>query len=166
MSPASVSLCESSVAYLCKAKRDSRLCIQLGLGFTVLCSICEPFVRAIQVQQSSMGQPRHHVLTRSGTLYELQYCSAAWSSAWSRNWLLHLPEGKLAIVIFFFYNYRFSVVLKSVSNFRGYFLSKKSACAVSAWRAWTIWHLIILFNLTERDNSSCLVSSGGDLLPV
>lgn len=154
MSPASVSLRESSVAYLCKAKRDSRLCIQLGLGFTVLCSVCEAFVRAIQVQQSSMEQPRHHVLTCSGTLYKLQHCSTTWSTTRSQSWFLHLPEGKLAIVIF--YNYSFSVVLKSVSNLRGYFLSKKSACAVSAQRAWTIWHLIILFNLTEKDNSSCV----------
>lgn len=154
MSPASVSLCESSVAYLCKAKRDSRLCIQLGLGFTVLCSICEAFVRAIEVQQSSMEQPRHHVLTCSGTLHKLQYCSTAWSTIPSQSWFLHLPEGKLAVVIF--YNYNFSVVLKSVSNLGGYFLSKKSACAVCAWRAWTIWHLIILSNLTEKDNSSCV----------
>lgn len=154
MSPASVSFCESSVAYLCKAKRDSRLGIHLGLGFTVLCSICEALVRAIQVQQSSTEQPRHHVLTCSGALYKLQCCSTAWSATWSQNWFLHLPEGKLAIVIF--YNYSFSVVLKSVSNLRGYFLSKKSAYAASAQSAWTIWHLIILFNLMEKDNSSCV----------
>lgn len=63
----------ASHTFLCKAKRDSRLCNQLALGFTVLCSICEAFVRARQVDQSSMEQPRHHVLTCSDALYKSQY---------------------------------------------------------------------------------------------
>ena len=75
--------------------------VQLGLGFTVLCSICEAFVRAMQVHQSSMEQARHHVLTCSGALYKPRYFNTVLSNMSSQSWfLLLLPEGKLTVTIF------------------------------------------------------------------
>lgn len=55
-----------TMAVHCKAKRESRLCGQLGLCVTVPCSVHEVFVRAMQVHQSSAEQRRHHVLICAG----------------------------------------------------------------------------------------------------
>lgn len=55
-----------------------------------------------------------------------------------------------------FYSYIFLDILKSVGNLYGHFLNKKSAGAVSAIQALAICHLTILFNLTQKNNSSCV----------
>lgn len=73
-----------------------------GFGFhSSLLNMWSSFVGAMQVHQSTTEQPRHHVLTCSGSLYKLQYFHTVRSNMPSQSWfLLLLPESKLAVVIF------------------------------------------------------------------